>query len=265
MFLNACLNPKTQQYGGYSGVATYVRKGMTKSVETDVFQDPEFDREGRVLKTDHGTFILFNVYFPNSSRLDYKLRFHERFSQIVKELLDHGRHVIVAGDMNIAHTKLDCFKLDYQGPAASPEERRWMDSFLEMGFWDTFRWLNPLKRGAYTFWDLRTMCRDYNKGWRLDLFLISEGLHKYLKISEILKDTLGSDHCPISMEFNDLFDDLDTVAFPTPREAINVEKAKQKKIGDFFSKVPASKSGDSVKAGVKRKTAVDEDEERRKK
>ena len=41
---------------------------LTKSVR-EGFGDPKFDREGRVMQTDHGTFVLFNVYFPNAGKV----------------------------------------------------------------------------------------------------------------------------------------------------------------------------------------------------
>jgi exodeoxyribonuclease-3 len=94
---------------GYSGVATYVRKGLTRSVHTNVFGNPEYDGEGRVIQSDHGSFVLFNVYFPNSRRIEYKMGFHGQFSSIVQRLLDEGRHVIVAGDVNIAHRPIDIY------------------------------------------------------------------------------------------------------------------------------------------------------------
>ena len=79
---------------GYSGVTTYVRERATSvdgpgvakaaprviSCRSRPFGDPELDDEGRLVVTDHGRFLLFNVYVPNSGgdgrpRLDFKLKF----------------------------------------------------------------------------------------------------------------------------------------------------------------------------------------------
>ena len=39
--------------------------------------------------------------------------------------------------------------------------------------------------------------REKNKGWRIDYFLVSNNLKKYLVNSFIEKEIFGSDHCPI--------------------------------------------------------------------
>jgi exodeoxyribonuclease-3 len=52
---------------GYSGVAIYTKKeplSVTKGIGL-----AEFDSEGRVLVADFGSFVLFNVYFPNGGTL----------------------------------------------------------------------------------------------------------------------------------------------------------------------------------------------------
>jgi len=51
---------------GYSGVVTYVRKGLTYAATNTIFDKKELDDEGRVVLTDHNDFILLNVYFPNA-------------------------------------------------------------------------------------------------------------------------------------------------------------------------------------------------------
>ena len=62
---------------GYSGVATFVRNDDLKVVHGTGF--PKFDSEGRVIQTEIGDTVLFNVYFPNGQRdgerLTYKLEF----------------------------------------------------------------------------------------------------------------------------------------------------------------------------------------------
>ena len=40
-------------------------------------------------------------------------------------------------------------------------------------------------------------------GWRIDYFCISKKLKKYLKNSTILKNVMGSDHCPVMLEIKD--------------------------------------------------------------
>ena len=60
---------------GYSGVGVYTRV-KPNHVRYGIGQ-PRFDDEGRILELDFGTFVFFNVYFPNGQmspeRLHYKL------------------------------------------------------------------------------------------------------------------------------------------------------------------------------------------------
>jgi exodeoxyribonuclease-3 len=51
----------------------------------------------------------------------------------------------------------------------------------------------------YTWWDMVTRARDRNVGWRIDYFFISESLKKNIVDAFILKDVMGSDHCPIGI------------------------------------------------------------------
>lgn len=66
---------------GYSGVVTYVKQSATPlAARTRPFDHGPFDDEGRLVITDHGDFVLFNVYVPNSGgdgkpRLEFKLGF----------------------------------------------------------------------------------------------------------------------------------------------------------------------------------------------
>jgi exonuclease III len=62
---------------GLNGVTTFVRKGLTCRANAAPLGDPALDGEGRCLLTDHGPFVVFNVYVPNAgggSRLPYKQR-----------------------------------------------------------------------------------------------------------------------------------------------------------------------------------------------
>lgn len=72
-----------------------------------------------------------------------------------------------------------------------------MTKFLNRGFIDTFRYLNPDAAGRYTWWSYMFHAREKNAGWRIDYFLISERLKSRLIESEILDQVMGSDHCPV--------------------------------------------------------------------
>ncbi len=89
---------------GANGVATIARKGLTVRA-TRVLDGGVHDAAGRFLQTDHGAFVLINLYVHNdgpngamvSAKMDFLLRVRER----VRSLRAAGRKVIVLGDLNL--------------------------------------------------------------------------------------------------------------------------------------------------------------------
>ncbi len=69
----------SKQRAGLNGIATFARCGTTRLTNTAPLGDPSLDSEGRCLFTDHGDFVLFNVYVPHSGpgnkRFPFKMRF----------------------------------------------------------------------------------------------------------------------------------------------------------------------------------------------
>ena len=186
---------------GYSGTATFVHH------EPPVVQKGigihEYDSEGRIVMTDHGAFDLYNIYFPNGGsgedRHLFKQKFLKDLNIHLKEKLQKGREIVVVGDYNVAHNDIDVYdpiKLSRES-GFLPEERAWMDSFLELGFIDTFRYFHPNEENRFSWWSYYEMARPVNRGWRIDYICISKGLQKYLSSADILDQVHGSDHCPV--------------------------------------------------------------------
>eukprot|EP01125_Pyxidicula_operculata_P001724 TRINITY_DN1154_c0_g1_i1.p1 TRINITY_DN1154_c0_g1~~TRINITY_DN1154_c0_g1_i1.p1 ORF type:complete len:377 (-),score=108.76 TRINITY_DN1154_c0_g1_i1:17-1147(-) len=242
---------------GYSGVVTYVKKGMTVSAEDRPLGIEEFDDEGRIIMTDHSSFVLFNVYFPNAGRgehrLQYKTRFCNKFSELCEKYIKLGRHVVVVGDVNTAHTEKDTHRADAKSAGFLPEERKWLSEFLGVNdpsilavpnnikFIDTFRALHP-EEVKYSWWDPRTGMRPLNRGWRLDYCLVSEGFLPHIVDSDILCSEMGSDHCPLFLSFKEepKFDK------PPPIHSLSSEYNRkiQKDITSFFLPKSANKVDD---------------------
>ena len=80
-----------------------------------------------------------------------------------------------------------------------PEEREWMTRFLDAGYIDTFRLLNPDKQ-EYTWWSYRFSARAKNKGWRIDYCMVSEPMKAQVEKAYILNEAVHSDHCPAVIE-----------------------------------------------------------------
>ena len=192
---------------GYSGVATfskvepyYIQKGLGID---------RFDSEGRVLITEHENFLLYNIYFPNGQkdeiRLNYKLDFYDELLPIINEQVDSGSNVIVTGDWNTAHFPIDLArpKENVKTSGFMPIEREKMDQYIDSGWVDTFRHFHQ-EPERYSWWSYRSGARQRNIGWRIDYFFVNQSFISQIEDADIHENTLGSDHCPVSIK---IFDD----------------------------------------------------------
>ncbi len=188
---------------GYSGVGLYTKK-EPKDLKVS-FGEKHLDAEGRTMMADFGTFILFNIYFPNGGqgehRIKYKLEYYDAFLKLAVKLKKNAKKVIFCGDVNTAHTEIDLARPKENSTVTGflPQERVWIDKFIDAGFTDTFRKFNS-KPNNYTWWDYKSRARERNVGWRIDYFFASENIVGNIKKSYILQDVQGSDHCPIGIE-----------------------------------------------------------------
>ncbi len=188
---------------GYSGVALY-SKAEPRSVSFGLGVE-RFDNEGRTVVADFDDFVLLGIYFPNgkrsAERLRYKMEFYDAFLDYVDNLRRKGRSVVVCGDVNTAHKEIDLARPKENEKISGflPEERSWMDTFLEHGYVDTFRQFNH-DPGNYSWWDQMTRARDRNVGWRIDYFFTDSDFASNLSNGFILPDVMGSDHCPVGIE-----------------------------------------------------------------
>ncbi|MDO8604084.1 MAG: exodeoxyribonuclease III [bacterium] len=188
---------------GYSGVAVYTKVKPEKVEEGMGIRD--MDQEGRLLVLYFQDFVLLNCYFPNGGggpvRLKYKLDFYDHFLEFTESLRKKGHKIIICGDVNTAHEAVDLArpKENEKNTGFLPEERAWIDELIYHGYVDIYRHLNPNKKDAYTYWDMKTGARARNVGWRIDYFFISPDLLPHVKQATIMTDFLGSDHCPITL------------------------------------------------------------------
>jgi exodeoxyribonuclease-3 len=190
---------------GYSGVAVFTKPRPTRIAKG--FGIRHFDNEGRILIAEYDRFILFNIYFPNGKaskeRLAYKMAFYAAFFDYAERLRAKGHDLIICGDVNTAHQEIDLARPRENSKTSGflPEERAWLDRFIDHGYLDTFRLFNK-EGGHYSWWDQKTRARDRNVGWRIDYFFINDTLKKYLRAAFILPEVHGSDHCPVGIEIS---------------------------------------------------------------
>ena len=171
--------------------------------------DPEFDCEGRMVQLVFKNWVLNGVYFPNGSngdaRLDYKLRFYDSFLENSNSWIKRGKHVVTLGDYNTCHKEIDIARpKENEGNSGFlPIERAWMDKYVENGYVDTFRLLNPDMKDIYTWWSNRGGARSRNIGWRIDYCFVDQGMTGKVVQANIHDLVEGSDHCPISIELTE--------------------------------------------------------------
>lgn len=187
---------------GYSGTAIF-----TKEEPENVFygiNEPFYDNEGRVITLEFENYFFLTCYTPNSQselkRLEYRMSWEEKFLSYLKKL-EKTKPVILCGDLNVAHKKIDLKnpKTNMGNAGFTNEEREKFGTLLDSGFIDTFRYFHPDEPGRYSWWSYRFNARKNNAGWRIDYFLVSEELKDKLVSADILSDIQGSDHCPVEL------------------------------------------------------------------
>ena len=189
---------------GYSGVAILSRIRPNNIVYGCGVH--EFDAEGRVLTAEFNNINILSCYFPSGSsgeiRQSFKIKFLNFFYDFMKNQ-KQGQHVLACGDYNICHKAIDIHDpiRNKYSSGFLEEERRWIDSFLNLGFVDTFREINT-SPNMYSWWSYRANARLNNKGWRIDYHMLSDSLKHNIKDAEILHNVHHSDHCPIVLELN---------------------------------------------------------------
>ncbi len=187
---------------GYSGTAILSRVPVLSSQLG--IGIAEHDDEGRVVTIELADFFVVNVYVPNSGnglvRLPYREHWDKAFTQYLNDL-QKKKPVIVCGDLNVAHQRIDIARPDanYNKTAGyTQHEIDGLSHLLATGFVDSFRELHP-EKVAYSWWSYRGGAREKNIGWRLDYFLVDKRLRKNILDATILQDVHGSDHCPVGL------------------------------------------------------------------
>lgn len=204
----------------YSGTAIYIKKNIEYyRVEKGI---PGYeDHEGRIMIVYIKDLIVINVYAPNSgTNYENKIKFMDCFLKFLDDITV-SKCVIFCGDMNIAvDTHFDKTKVE-PGPGIYKHELDFHCKLETIGYKDALD--KDVDNIIYTWWDPRqkkengmSICRNRNKGWRLDYFFIrldNSNLGKnnsYRYYARVLKNIgennygipLASDHAPVLFTIN---------------------------------------------------------------
>lgn len=190
---------------GYSGTAIFTK--IKPNNVTYGMGIEKHDLEGRIITLEYDNFFLVNCYTPNSKRelerLGYRQEFEDDFREYLVNL-NKKKPVILCGDLNVAHEEIDLKNpsSNHRNAGFTDEERNKMTRLLNSNFTDSFRYLYPDKKDAYTWWSYMRNSREKNIGWRIDYFIVSNDIKDKIKEAKIHNKILGSDHCPIELEIS---------------------------------------------------------------
>lgn len=195
---------------GYAGTATYIRSELLVSAN-NTFKFTHFHDEGRVITVELANMYVVNTYFPNGGdrkgqeMLTAKLAFFDDMITYTQEL-KQTKPVILLGDINICHTEKDIARPKENAHSIGflPIEREKLDTVLDSGFIDAFRYKHPENSDTYSWWSPRGSARERNVGWRIDVFYIDNRLQEHIQEVNHLTQYSGSDHCPILLKMNSL-------------------------------------------------------------
>ncbi|MTG97944.1 exodeoxyribonuclease III [Myroides albus] len=186
---------------GYSGVAILSKHKPNNVVYGTGIDYMDF--EGRNVRVDFDDISVMSLYLPSASnidRLDFKYQYMDDFFTYITELKKDVPNLVICGDYNICHQAIDIHDPVRNAKVSGflPEERAWLDKFINNGFIDSFRMFNKEPHN-YSWWTYRANARNNNKGWRIDYNLVTETLRYRIQSASILADVVHSDHCPISV------------------------------------------------------------------
>ncbi len=193
------------QKKGYSGVAIFTKQ-KPKHIEYGC-GIKEYDDEGRILRIDFEEFSVMSVYHPSGSSGDlrqaFKMEWLEAFLNYINQLKATYPNLVICGDFNICHKAIDIHnpKSNANTSGFLPEEREWMEQFINSGFVDSFRYFNQ-EPHQYSWWSYRAGSRAKNLGWRIDYNFVTENLKNRISRSVILPSAIHSDHCPVLLEMS---------------------------------------------------------------
>jgi len=190
----------------WNGVAILSKTDDILETQRGLPGEPE-DDQSRYIEARVQGLTIGCLYLPNGNpapgpKLEYKLRWFQRFSLHAQELLNSGTPTVLAGDYNVIPTGLDAYKPErwVKDALFLPEVRTAFNELLSQGWTDALRKIYP-EQTIYTFWDYFRNAYARDAGLRIDHFLLSPDLVPQLKTAGVDRHVRGwektSDHGPV--------------------------------------------------------------------
>lgn len=198
---------------GYAGTAIYSRLPI-KNITTGLGFELA-DTQGRFITaefdlTSYGIInpvFISSLYLPSGSSGDDAQKrkdvFLENYKTILKNWRDENKSVIICGDYNIVHKKIDIknWSGNQKASGCLPHERAWLDfCYDDLGYVDSFRAYCQLPN-IYSWWSNRGQARNKNVGWRIDYQMVSPDWQNKVVGAWIYKESWFSDHSPVVVDY----------------------------------------------------------------
>lgn len=139
--------------------------------------------EADVVLDDGSTLTAISVYVHTGEaetppKQEEKYAFLDAMMVRLTELRADGRHVLMCGDLNIAHREVDlkAWKANRKKAGFLPDERAWLDRLFAAGWVDLGRRFGGDGPGPYSWWSWRGKAFDNDAGWRIDYQIASPEL-----------------------------------------------------------------------------------------
>ncbi len=177
-----------------------------------------FETAGRWVEADFaladGEILTVVSAYVHSGEVDTpkqvdKYRFLDVMTTHLPALKAEKGHVLVVGDLNVGHTKLDIknWKGNVKRSGFLPEERAYFDRFFgeEIGYKDVARGLAGEVDGPFTWWSWRGQAFVNDTGWRIDYQMATPDLASRATKSVVDRassyDVRFSDHAPLVVDY----------------------------------------------------------------
>ncbi|MCI9889568.1 exodeoxyribonuclease III [Micrococcales bacterium 31B] len=178
-----------------------------------------FADQGRWIEADFDTadgrgLTVISAYVhtgdeTNADKMRDKFDFMEAMIARIGALRDAGRHVVLTGDLNVAHREVDIknWKGNVKKAGFLPEERAVFDRiFGELDWVDVGRKHGGEGPGPYSWWSQRGQAYDNDSGWRIDYQIASQDLAATSQFARVDRapsyDTRWSDHAPVVVAYD---------------------------------------------------------------
>ena len=180
------------EHKGRAGVAVAAKKplGASRSgLRQHTTDRTKFSDSGRWIEADLETpdgkgLTVISAYVhtgdaESPERMSEKLAFLRAATTRLQALRKSKRHVLLTGDLNVAHREVDLknWKGNLKSAGFLPEERAWFDELFDQHGWvDVARRLSGEGPGPYSWWSWRGKAFDTDAGWRIDYHIATPGL-----------------------------------------------------------------------------------------